>query len=118
MGINARAKLFYGIVISKIKLLKIASGILGDEVSEDEEYERLEWLAKRVGGKSIWLYREGYDENDEHGIAVWEKTTYDFTDTKKFKLPDVAALDEKWKSIQKGLGIKAKAGWYLWTEYS
>jgi hypothetical protein len=39
MGVNARAKLWYGIVMSKTSLLKLADEILGDEVFRYEDSE-------------------------------------------------------------------------------
>lgn len=135
MGNNAKASLFYGITLKQTAMLKLMKK-LGHEPERtfepDAEYDEFDYddedvgeicdkFATEFGFKLVFLDLGEYTEEEgEYGIAVWEKTTYDWQTRppRSFKIPTVAEMEKKWAALAKKLGIKKKAGWRLFTEYS
>lgn len=126
MGVNARASLFYGIVINEDaarKLLKRFEAEMTENFGEEYDFDEdsLEYVLEALANLKNFkiVFREFSDADDEYGIAVYKKDAYDFEETKKFKMPDEENLNEKWAKLAERLKLgKRKPGWYLFTEDS
>lgn len=118
MGMNAKASLFYGVMLNKSDYEKLAKKLninTGDDY--DDDYEKIELITRTMGFYIVWCTQE-FSDKEQYGIAVYEKTVYDYDDDRAFKIPSETTLNEKWEKLNKTLKLSKKPGWHLFTEHS
>ena len=126
MGLNARACLFYGVVITDNAAKKLVKKLVNqyaldfdNNEIEEEPFECLEALGEQLKFKVAILCREDEESEDRvMGICSFEKTVYDWQGIPIVKIPDQDKLDAKWEKVQKTTGLKKKPKLHLFTDWS